>query len=117
VERGWARANLIKNAIEAHVISDAEFRPGRVNIHAAREGGSLVVTITDTGQGISHEDLKDIMEFVPGRSSKGERGSGFGLPLAHLYIEEHEGTLEFTSALGEGTTATVRIPFSREIQT
>ena len=59
----------------------------------------------------------DLLEYIPGRSSKGERGSGFGVPLAHLYIEAQEGTLGFTSAVEEGTTATVRSPTGGEIRT
>lgn len=109
-----ALTNLIKNAIESHIALTTELGPGHVTIQASRERSDLIVTIADTGHGMSYEDLVDLMEYIPGMSSKGERGSGFGVPIAHLYIEAHEGTLEFASAVGKGTTATIRIPYGCE---
>ena len=105
-----ALTNLIKNAIEAHVAPNGELRPGRVTVCANRMRGVLCVTVADTGNGMEPDDLLDLMQYIPGISSKGKRGSGFGVPIAYRYIEGHGGSLHFDSTFEKGTMATVRIP-------
>ena len=101
-------ANLLSNAIK--------FTPegGSIAVAVRREGKQALVTVSDTGKGISPEFLPHVFErFRQADSSTTRREGGLGLGLAivrHL-VEMHGGTVEATSAgIGQGTTFTVRLP-------
>ncbi len=47
-------------------------------------------------------------------TTKGERGTGMGLPMVYGIVQRHEGTMEIESALGQGTTITIRLPMQHE---
>ena len=69
----------------------------------------VVVTVTDTGCGISPEDLDQI--WTPFFTTK-TVGSGQGLGLAVTYdiVEKHHGTISVSSVLGKGTEFTLKFP-------
>ena len=61
----------------------------------------------DNGAGIEPEQLKHIFQaFV---SSKGQGGTGLGLAVVHKIVIEHDGKVDVTSTVGEGTTFTIRL--------
>lgn len=104
--------NLILNAVEA-------IRPntGRITIsarpdHDASGAQQVIITIDDSGCGISPEHLEKIFEpFYTNRSGGGERrGTGLGLSICKRLIEECGGEISATSRLGAGTTFTIRLP-------
>ncbi|HSE05360.1 MAG TPA: ATP-binding protein [Methylomirabilota bacterium] len=96
--------NLCLNAVQA-MPDGGELRVGA---HALRERGSrLQISITDTGQGIAETDLPHI--FEPFFSTKPE-GSGIGLALVYRVVEEHGGSIEVRSRVGEGTTFFLVLP-------
>jgi two-component system cell cycle sensor histidine kinase PleC len=105
--------NLLSNAIK--------FTPtgGRVSVAAAIDGsGDLTLSVSDTGVGIAPEDLPKVMEVfgqVGDVLSREHQGSGLGLPLSRALAELHNGTLDIESALGTGTTVTLRLPASRTV--
>ena len=69
------------------------------------------VQVTDTGQGISEENLEKI--FDPFFTTKDVgHGVGLGLAISYGIIREHNGTTTVKSTLGKGTTFTVRLPVS-----
>ena len=91
-------------------------------IHAMPEGGTLSVTsslasegqkknivirITDTGIGISEKKLG--MIFTPFYTNK-NRGTGLGLAIVKNIIEEHNGSIDVQSEIGEGTTFIITLP-------
>lgn len=89
---------------------------GRVEVSATVDGDGLAVHITDTGIGIAPEDLAKVLApFGQADSGMARRfeGSGLGLPLSHHLMELHGGQLTLDSALGEGTTVTLRFPLAR----
>jgi two-component system NtrC family sensor kinase len=96
--------NLILNGIQA--ISGA----GRVELRLSREGSFAIVSVADSGRGMPADDLAKI--FRPFFSTK-LRGTGLGLPLAKGIVEEHGGQIEVASALGKGTTITIRLPLAK----
>ena len=105
--------NLLSNAIK--------FTPsgGRISVAAAIDGsGDLTLSVSDTGVGISAEDLPKVME-VFGQAedvfSREHQGSGLGLPLSRALAELHGGTLDIASAPGAGTTVTLRLPADRAV--
>lgn len=69
------------------------------------------VEVLDTGKGIDREDLQKI--FDPFYTSKSE-GTGLGLSVAYNIVQEHGGTIDVSSKLGEGTTFSILLPVSKE---
>ncbi|MDR3498052.1 MAG: HAMP domain-containing sensor histidine kinase [Parvibaculum sp.] len=81
-----------------------------------RDNGNLVVSITDTGVGMSAEDLKVALTpfgQVPNAQSGNQPGTGLGLPLAKAMMDLHGGRLVVRSKPGEGTTIALVFPASR----
>lgn len=94
--------NLIKNAMES--ITDK----GRIFITVDKEGKNyIVVKISDTGCGMTEEEIKKI--FNPEYTTK-EKGVGLGIPLAFEIIRGHGGDIRVTSRKGRGTTFEVILP-------
>ncbi|MCP4425205.1 MAG: GAF domain-containing sensor histidine kinase [Chloroflexi bacterium] len=97
--------NLVSNAIKYNFVG------GRIILAAHPCERKLCLSVTDTGPGIAPEDMEHLFERfyrIPG--SEDAEGSGLGLSIAHKIVEEHNGRIEVTSALGEGTTFTVFLP-------
>ena len=95
--------NLYLNAIEA-------MEPGgklQIEISDREKNGELKIQISDTGHGISAEDLPKI--FDPYFTTKSS-GTGLGLAIAHNIVEAMGGTIEVKSGAGKGTTFTLRLP-------
>ena len=100
-DRDWmmeAIDNIVKNALDH--IKEGDF----VHIEWRQFSSLIQIQIKDNGCGIHPEDLHHIFKrFYRSRFSKDIQGLGLGLPLAKAIIEEHNGTIEVDSALGEGT--------------
>jgi PAS domain S-box-containing protein len=74
-----------------------------------------VVTVRDTGIGIAAEDLDRLTDwFYRARTARDRRirGIGVGLPIVKAISDAHGGTLDVESALGEGTTFTLKLPLA-----
>ena len=100
-----ALTNLVENALQAMPTG------GRLTLHATPDGADVVVTVTDTGHGMSPDQLA--RAFEPHFSTK-TGGSGLGLANAKRNIESCGGSLTAASTLGTGTTMTVRLPAWRD---
>ena len=86
---------------------------GSVSVSVQRRGGRVLLRVTDTGIGISAEDLPHVVEpFYRGSRARGvhEGGAGLGLTIARAAMDEHRGTLEIESRPGEGTTISLGFP-------
>jgi signal transduction histidine kinase len=105
-----ALRNLIKNAFEAHMTEPGKFVVGEVEVTAKTRDDAAVIVIRDTGTGLSEEELQQIRQMVPGRTSKRYYGTGYGLPMAHRNINNHGGSLKIESVEEQGTTITVKLP-------
>ena len=98
-------ANLVGNAV--HYTP----RGGSVRLGATSLPGSWQVVVEDTGVGIPDDDLPLVFEsFHRASTAAGRTGTGLGLPISRLIVEEHGGTLTATSTVGRGTTMTVTLP-------
>ncbi len=83
-----------------------------INARSANKN-QAVVTVTDHGNGIDPASLPHIFDrFYRADSSRGSDGYGLGLSLAKMITNLHEGTIELTSSVGKGTTATVKLPLA-----
>jgi signal transduction histidine kinase len=83
---------------------------GMLRIEINPDGENVNVAITDTGQGISLNDIEKI--FDPFVTHK-ETGTGLGLPISKKIVEEHNGSLQVKSTLSEGSTFTVTLPVQK----
>lgn len=101
--------NLLSNACK---FSEAE---GTVTVRARKDGPTLVISVIDSGIGISPEDLKKLGQpffQANGSYNRNHQGTGLGLSVVKGLSELHDGTWAATSVEGEGTTVTVRLPFA-----
>jgi signal transduction histidine kinase len=95
--------NLLINAAQA--LSPA----GMARIDAEHRDGTIEVTISDTGAGMSARQLAETEQ--PFRSSKRD-GTGLGLKIARRIVQAHGGRIEIASTVGRGTCVTVTLPGS-----
>jgi len=72
----------------------------------------IEIKVSDTGCGISNEDLAKI--FEPFFSTKGQKGNGLGLAVIWGIIDNHNGTITVDSKVGKGTTFTIRLPLTQQ---
>lgn len=109
-DAGWLQRLLLillDNAIK--------FTPdgGRIAMTVSRASGLAQVTVADTGIGVPADVLPHLFErFYRANRAKSRQteGAGLGLALAHWIAERHQATISVTSAPGEGSTFTVRLP-------
>jgi signal transduction histidine kinase len=98
--------NLLSNAHKYN-------RPnGSITLTAEVKGDEVLVSVEDTGIGISENDIPNLFEKfyrVPG-SDKISTGSGLGLSISKRIVEAHGGRINVRSKLGQGTTFTVHLP-------
>ena len=102
--------NLIVNA--AHAIEDCGLgaEDGRITIRTQRDGGHVVLSLSDNGAGIPEAARERIFDPFFTTKEVG-RGSGQGLALAYsTIVDKHDGEIDFESELGVGTTFHLRIP-------
>ncbi|MFT6957901.1 MAG: two-component system OmpR family sensor kinase [Halieaceae bacterium] len=82
---------------------------GSVDIGIAQRSAQLVITVSDTGDGISATQVENIFErFV--RFSRHDEGLGLGLPIAKAIIEAHGGQIVVESIQGEGAIFSIILP-------
>jgi signal transduction histidine kinase len=93
--------NLLRNSLQAMP------EGGTLSLTTARDGRFVLLTVRDTGVGMSEEVQREV--FTPFFTTR-ERGTGLGLAFVKKIIEEHGGTVRLTSAPGEGTALTLSLP-------
>lgn len=101
--------NLLTNSIK--------YSPsGSIKVSAELQGESLVIAVSDTGIGISPQDMELVLKpfgQVRQGSDTAHEGVGLGLYLTQTFTEMHGGKLEIDSVLGQGTTVSMAFPLSR----
>jgi len=93
--------NVVVNAVEA--MKDG----GQIRVAAQRRGPECVIEVEDQGPGIPEEIRDRIFQLY--FSTKG-KGSGIGLAVAFRVVQLHNGTIDFATELGRGTTFRLRFP-------
>src|SRR5215211_5239025 len=84
---------------------------GSVTVRVEEEDGSVVLAVSDTGVGISEEQLPLVFErFYRADAARAEEGVGLGLSIARQIAEAHGGTIEARSKLGVGSTFVLLLP-------
>ena len=95
--------HLIRNA------QDASREDGRITIEADHANGIADVSISDTGEGMSADFIRERL-FRPFDSTKGSESMGIGAYQARDYVRALGGQMDVTSEVGVGTTFSVRLP-------
>ncbi len=95
--------NLITNAVQAIPGN------GSVTVTSCYDiaNNEIIVSVGDTGTGISGDDLERI--FEPGYTSR-ENGTGLGLAIVEKIVFEHDGSISCESSPGEGSVFTIKLP-------
>jgi cell cycle sensor histidine kinase DivJ len=98
--------NLLSNALKFTP------SPGSVTVTLQADGETLEIIVADTGVGLATEDLDRIGRPFEQAGDVGQRarGTGLGLSLVRAFAGLHGGDMTIESALGEGTTVSVRLP-------
>ncbi|QQS52558.1 MAG: HAMP domain-containing histidine kinase [Bacteroidota bacterium] len=97
--------NILSNAVQS--IENT----GEINIKTLKKGGEAIISIQDTGCGISQENLTRITD--PFFTTKDpNKGIGLGLSICYGIIKEHKGKMEFNSELHKGTTVNITLPLN-----
>jgi signal transduction histidine kinase len=102
--------NLIANAIK--------FTPnkGTVTVAAEQQTDSVAITVTDTGVGMTPEQLRNLFGMQTHfslRGTMGEKGTGLGLLLCKEFVEKNNGTISVESKVGIGSVFYVKLPMAQ----
>ncbi|NNE68498.1 MAG: PAS domain-containing protein [Pyrinomonadaceae bacterium] len=90
---------------------DAMPEGGTLSFYAAKRRNRAMIEVSDTGIGISQEDISKIFEPFFTTKEVG-KGTGLGLAVCYGIITDHEGRLSVRSNLGKGTTFTISLPLN-----
>lgn len=108
---GQVLRNLLNNAL-AHTPAD-----GEIGVSAVRENGAVWVSVCDTGEGISPEDLPHVFDrFYRADRSRARLTGGYGLGLAIVrqLVLAHGGTITVKSEVGRGSTFRFSVPVGKQ---
>ena len=99
--------NLIDNASRYTQPGDT------ISVTTDEDNSYNILRITDTGTGIAPEHLQQVFDRfykVDASRKRGKQGTGLGLFICKMIIEEHGGIIEVESQVGEGTTFIIKLP-------
>ncbi|WP_340024914.1 ATP-binding protein [Paenibacillus sp. FSL K6-1096] len=99
--------NLIHNALKFT-------ESGNVSVSAKESGGELLVSVIDTGTGMSEEDLARILLPYEQAGGQDRGGLGLGLSITRQLVELHGGSLSVQSRPGEGSVFSFNLPLAAE---
>jgi len=103
--------NLYLNGLQAMEVSDLE-KELKVSVHLNAAEGTVIIKVEDNGKGIPQENIDKVLD--PYFTTKPE-GTGLGLALAYKIIDEHNGTIQFKSSQGHGTSVSVTFPMQQNV--
>ena len=103
--------NLYFNAIDAMPDGGALTVAAKTSLDRFRSTAQVAISVSDTGFGISPEDLPKI--FLPFFTAKKKHGLGLGLPICDRIIKNHGGRIKVESQPGQGTTFEIYLPVAQ----
>lgn len=114
----WADERKLKQILLNLLSNAVKFTPhgGRVGVAVDCDEGWISLKVVDTGIGIAPEHIERALapfQQVDSDLNRRYEGTGLGLTITNSLVQLHGGRLELESAVGAGTTATVRLPLWR----
>ena len=113
----WGDGALIQQCVMNLIFNAMEATPhgGTISISGKKQPdqGKITLSISDTGSGISPEDLPKIFEPFFSTKKNG-KGAGLGLSMVYGIIREHNGTIEVDSKPGKGSVFTMVLPVNAD---
>ena len=85
-----------------------------IGYEAVKEGDYVVLTVSDTGTGISPDDIKKIFEPFYTKKKMGRSGTGLGMAVVWGTVKDHNGYIDVQSIERKGTTFTLYFPATRK---
>ena len=85
---------------------------GALDVEMTRIDDEILLSVTDTGKGISAVDIERI--FEPFYTTKGKSGTGLGLSVVYGVVEQHHGTIHVISTPNQGTSFFLKFPATTE---
>jgi len=110
----WQRVNQVLHNLLENAVAHTH-KGGTINVAAITQGNWVVISVSDTGEGIPAEDLPHIFERfyrVDKSRARATGGSGLGLTIAKRLVEAHGGTITAQSELGKGSRFSFTLPIA-----
>lgn len=122
VHLGKTLTNLVTNALEAMpgggavtIKTRSRYLDNPISGYdEVKEGDYVVLSVSDTGEGISDSDIKRIFEPFYTKKTMGRSGTGLGLAIVWGTVKDHHGYINVESVEGKGTIFTLYFPVTRE---
>lgn len=109
---------IIQTAVRNLITNSLKFTPegGKIIIASNIDDNYINISVSDTGVGISEDDIKSILNFdkyFKTRGINGELGSGVALKIIKQMLEKIGGQIEIESEIGKGSTFSVKLPIEK----
>jgi two-component system, NtrC family, sensor kinase len=102
--------NLASNAIDACIADSSSKKQWKIEVSTETTKNNVIMfKVQDNGAGMDQKTMQKL--FSTPFSTKGEKGTGLGLLVTEKIITENEGTINFSSETGKGTTFTIHLPY------
>jgi CheY-like chemotaxis protein len=113
--------NLVSNAVEAmlhggtvSIKTENRYVDSLLNGYdTINEGDYVILSVSDTGVGISPEDISRIFEPFYTRKEMGRSGTGLGMSVVWATVKDHNGYIDIKTKKGKGTTVDLYFPVTR----
>jgi signal transduction histidine kinase len=112
---GYADINIMTGVLRNLINNSIKFTPngGKITISAEQENNHVLISVNDTGTGMSTTQINELFSIETTKSKQGtngEPGSGLGLILCKEFTEKNKGQLRIESEEGKGSTFSFTIP-------
>lgn len=109
-------ASLLTTAFLNVLDNACKYSSEAVSVSLQSKESQIIVTVADRGRGIAETDIVHILDpLFRGQNVEGVPGYGIGLAVTQKIIELHQGTMQITSRVDQGTTVTVSLPGEKYI--
>ena len=108
----WVDPDLVQQVFLNLFLNAQDAMPsgGWLTIKTGNRGSGVSVEVSDTGQGISRDDVKRIYDPFFTTKKAGRSGTGLGLSITYGIVQEHSGHIGVHSVVGKGTRFRIELP-------